>query len=202
MRSPDIFADPTEVTADLAMLEHLTAARKDFLDSLCAQSSVQDEQALSVVRSESTFLLAQFFYLVRARGLSAAEQIAQLADLHNQYIVQLLDDPGKMARLGLTSARLLDAMFTADTLPRLVQNWETRAGAIDQSNLARFLVTLMSAETCRKVLVACESAGFIERVRTSAGATVVCSTGVLEQLFGVYLRVIRNGFSEEAHAAG
>jgi hypothetical protein len=111
--------------------------------------------------------------------------------LHNQYIVQLLDDPIKMARLGLTSARLLDAMFTADTLPRLIQNWETRAGAIDQSNLARFLVTLMSAETCRKVLVACESAGFVERTRTSSGATVICSTGVLEQLFGSYLRAIR-----------
>jgi hypothetical protein len=191
MRSPDAFADPTEVNADLAVLEHLTAARKDFLDSLCAQSSSQDEQALSLLRSESTFLLAQFFYLITARGLFASDQIAQFADLHNQYIVQLLDDPIKMARLGLTSARLLDAMFTADTLPRLIQNWETRAGAIDQSNLARFLVTLMSAETCRKVLVACESAGFVERTRTSSGATVICSTGVLEQLFGSYLRAIR-----------
>jgi hypothetical protein len=191
MGSPYTFADPTEVGADLALLEHLNAARKDFLDTLCARSSTEDEQVLSLLRSESTFLLAQFFYLITARGLFAAEQIAQLADLHNEYIVQLLDDPAKMARLGLTSARLLDAMFTADTLPRLIQNWELRAGAIDQSNLARFLVTLMSTETCRKVLVACESAGFVERTRTNSGATVICSTGVLELIFGDYLRGLR-----------
>lgn len=191
MRSGDTFADPAEVAADLVMLEHLTAARKGFLETVCAQSRSQDEQILSVLRSESAFLFAQFLYLLTARRLSTADQIAQFADLHNQYIVQLLDDPAKMARLGLTSQRLLDAMFTADTMPRLIQNWGERAGAIDQSNLARFLVTLMSTETCRKVLVACDSAGFLERTRTTYGATLVCSTGILEQLFGRYLRALR-----------
>jgi hypothetical protein len=191
MRTGEMFADATEVAADLAMLETLTAARKDFLDSICAQSSSKDEQILGILRSDSTFLFAQFLYLLRARELFTGDQIAQFADLHNEYIVQLLQNPEKMARLGLASQRLLEAMFTADTMPRLIQNWEERRGAIDQSNLARFLVTLMSTETCRKMLVACDSAGFLERTRTNHGATLVRSTGLLEQLFVCYLRVLR-----------
>src|SRR6266852_3395645 len=74
-------------------------------------------------------------------------------------------DETKMDRLGLAGDRLLDAMFTADTLPRLLQNWREQPGAIDQSNLARFLATVMSTETCRKVAVACGTAGFLNRER-------------------------------------
>lgn len=187
----DIFVDATEVEADLALLESLTAARKEFLDRLGAESLSKDEQVLASLRMESTYLLAEFLYQLRARGLETEEQLKLLADLQNDYIVDLMKDPAKMARLGLTRERLLDAMFTADTMPRLIQHWRERPGAIDQSNLARFLVTLMSTETCRKVLVACEAAGFIERQKSSFGTVLVVSKGVLERLFGEYLRSLR-----------
>jgi len=191
MPGDDVFADQAQVDADLALLESLTAARKEFLDRLGSESESKDEQVLASLRMESTFLLAEFMYLLRARGVETEEQIKLLADLQNDYIVDLMKDVAKMARLGLTRDRLLDAMFTADTMPRLIQHWRERPGAIDQSNLARFLVTLMSTETCRKVLVACESAGFIERVKSSFGTTLVLSKGVLERLFGEYLRNLR-----------
>src|SRR3954470_22975563 len=153
----DIFADAAEVEADLALLESLTAARKEFLDRLGAESQSKDDQVLASLRMESAYLLAEFLYQLRARGLETEEQVELLARLQNDYIVDLMKDSAKMARLGLTSDRLLDAMFTADTMPRLIQHWRERPGAIDQSNLARFLVTLMSTETCRKVVVACEA---------------------------------------------
>src|SRR5829696_8422763 len=191
MAGDHVFSDPTEVEADLNLLENLTAARKEFLDQLGAESQSKDEQVLASLRMESTYLLAEFLYLLRARGLETEEQVKLLADLQNDYIVELMKDAGKMARLGLTRERLLDAMFTADTMPRLVQHWRERPGAIDQSNLARFLVTLMSTETCRKVLVACEAAGFIERQKSSFGTILVLSKGVLERLFGEYLRNLR-----------
>jgi hypothetical protein len=191
MAGDHVFADPTEVEADLALLENLTVARKEFLDRLGAESQSKEEQVLASLRMESTYLLAEFLYLLRARGLETEEQVKLLADLQNDYIVELMKDSGKMARLGLTRDRLLDAMFTADTMPRLIQHWRERPGAIDQSNLARFLVTLMSTETCRKVLVACEAAGFIERQKSSFGTVLVLSKGVLERLFGEYLRNLR-----------
>jgi hypothetical protein len=191
MAGDHVFADPTEVEADLALLENLTTARKEFLDRLGAESHSKDEQVLASLRMESTYLLAEFLYLLRARGLETEEQVKLLADLQNDYIVELMKDSGKMARLGLTRDRLLDAMFTADTMPRLIQHWRERPGAIDQSNLARFLVTLMSTETCRKVLVACEAAGFIERQKSSFGTILVLSKGVLERLFGEHLRNLR-----------
>lgn len=111
--------------------------------------------------------------------------------MHNQYIVDVTKDSVKLARLGLTRDRLLDAIFTADTLPRLLHHWAERPGTLDQSNLARFLVTLMSTETCRKVVVACAAAGFLERERSPYGAMLVRSVGTLERLFAGGLRELR-----------
>jgi hypothetical protein len=85
----------------------------------------------------------------------------------------------------------LSAIFTADTFPRLVQNWRERPGAFDQSNLARLLAVAMSAETCRKVVVACADAGLLLRERTSYGTIIIVSTGVLEETLGRCLREAR-----------
>jgi hypothetical protein len=137
-----------------------------------------------VLRLEPTYQFAEFLYLLRARNIDSDADIQRLAELQNQYIVGVMKDKTKMVRLGLNSERLLDAMFTADTMPRLVQNWRERAGAIDQSNLARFLALVMSTETCRKVAVACASAGFLARDKTPYGTILVASNGMLERIFG------------------
>jgi hypothetical protein len=86
---------------------------------------------------------------------------------------------------------MLDAMFTADTLPRLLQHWGDKPGTLDQSNLARFLAGLMSSETCRKVVVACGQAGFLERERSPYGTMFVRSVGMMERLFAQSLRELR-----------
>jgi len=114
-----------------------------------------------------------------------------LAELHNQYIVELTKDPAKVVRMGLNQDRLLEAIFTADTLPRLVHHWAERPGTLDQSNLARFLVALMSVETCRKVIIACSQAGFLVRDRSPYGTILVRSVGTLERLFAHNLRDLR-----------
>ncbi|HEY1245709.1 MAG TPA: hypothetical protein VGF29_12865, partial [Hyphomicrobiaceae bacterium] len=91
----------------------------------------------------------------------------------------------------LKEERLLGAIFTADTLPRLIQNWRERPGAFDQSNLARLLTVVMSAETCRKVVVACADAGLLRRERTSYGTIIIVSTGVLEETLAGCVRAAR-----------
>src|SRR6516165_6391353 len=106
--------------------------------------------------------------------------------LGQQFAIE--NRPKKMARLGLNSERLLDAMFAADTMRRLGQIWHDRPGTLDQSNLARLLVLVMSTETCRKIAVACAKAGFLQREESPYGMMLVRSNGVLEQVFGGCIR--------------
>jgi hypothetical protein len=195
---PDPFSNEAGMEADLILLEQLKSGRKAFVEQLCSASRAQTESVLSVLRMESTYMIAEFFYLIRAHGIETAEQLQRLAELHNHYISELIKDRERASRFGLSSDRLLDAIFTGDTMPRLVQQWADRPGALDQSNLARFVVTLMSAESCRKIVVACEQAGFLQRERTRAGATVVISSGVMEGIFARYVRALRHAISGDA----
>jgi hypothetical protein len=192
MSANDVFADAAELEPDLALLESLRWARKEFLDRICEESRSRDADVLASLRLEATYQVAEFLYLLRARGIESEEQIRMLAELHNAYIVDLTKDGAKAARLGLSRDRLLDAIFTADTLPRLVHHWAERPGTLDQSNLARFLAALMSSETCRKVILACGEAGFLVRDRSPYGTILVRSAGTLERLFGQSLRDLRD----------
>jgi hypothetical protein len=185
-----------EIEADLALLESLRWSKKEFFDRICQESKSQDEKVLSVLRLEPTYQFAEFYYLLRARRIETEDDIQRLADIHNKYIVDLTKDPKKMARLALNSERLLDAMFAADTMRRLAQIWRDRPGTLDQSNLARLLVLVMSTETCRKVAVACAKAGFLQREESPYGMMLVCSNGVLEQVFGGCIRDLRHRIHE------
>ena len=181
-----------EIEADLALLESLRWSKKEFFDRICQESRSQDEKTLSVLRLEPTYQFAEFYYLLRARRIETEDDIQRLADIHNKYIVDLTKDPKKMARLALNSERLLDAMFAADTMRRLGQIWHDRLGTLDQSNLARLLVLVMSTETCRKIAVACANAGFLQREESPYGMMLVRSNGVLEQVFGGCIRDLRH----------
>jgi hypothetical protein len=191
MAANEFFSDSAGLQSDLTLLENLRWARKEFFDRICEQSASQDEDVLGTLRLEATYQVAEFLYLLRARGIESETQMQMLAEFHNQYIVDLTKDAAKVARLGLNRDRLLDAMFTVDTLPRLLHHWVEAPGTIDQSNLARFLAALMSAETCRKVVVACDKAGLVTRTRSPYGAILVRSQGTMERVFGQCLRDLR-----------
>jgi hypothetical protein len=189
--SHDVFADKAQLMADLDMIEIFRWYRMVFAERLAAASRSQDEDVLAILRLEATYQLAEFYYVLKARGIATEEHIRALADAHNAYVADLTRDPAKMSRLGLKEERLLGAIFTADTLPRLIQNWRERPGAFDQSNLARLLTVVMSAETCRKVVVACAEAGLLLRERTGYGTITIVSTGVLEETLGGCVRAAR-----------
>lgn len=176
---------------DLSFLEGYLWFRKTLSERLCEASVSQDDAVLSVVRLEAAAQFIEFLYLLKARGLESADQIEALANAHNAYLVALSRDAHKMERLGITSDRLLNGMFTGDTLPRLTQQWKEQPGAIDQSNIARLLSVTMSTETCRKVVVAFAQASFLSRTKTSYGTVLITSTGVSEQIFGKTLREAR-----------
>src|SRR5262249_18615680 len=127
----------SELAADVTFLEVLRWGRKEFTDRICRESKNGTEEVLGILRLDAAYQFAEFFYLLWAHRIETDADLKQLAELHNKYIVGLTKDPGKMARLGLKLDRLLDAIFTADTMPRLLQNWSERPGSVDQSNLAR-----------------------------------------------------------------
>lgn len=183
--------DEQELALDRGLLESIRGARIAFGDGVCGASRCGDPKHLAQLRSEPTYQMAEFLYSLRVYGIETVADLERFAELHNDYVVSLTRDAAKLRRLGLTHERALASMFTADTRPRLLQNWKDRQGAMDQSNLARFLVAVMSTETCRKVLIDFELAGFLNRERSPYGTVVVWSTGLIEEIFGGMLRDLR-----------
>lgn len=183
--------DAKSLSDDLSFLERLLWFRMSLQERLCKESAASDEAVLQILRQEPTQKLAEFLFLLQARQVETVGQIDRMAELHNEYIVRVTKDVDKMKRLGLTEDRLLQCIFTSDTRPRLIENWQQEQGAIDQSNLARFLGAVMSAETCRKVVVACAKAKYLRRTKTPYGTFLIKSEGALEQIFAQTLREAR-----------
>ena len=196
MIANDIFSDEEAIEADLALQECLLWSRAELFDRLTAASLSQVQVTAETLRLDAMSPFVEFFYLIRARRIETTDQITRLAEIHNEHIDLLCRDASKMKRLGLRKDRLLDAIFTSDTLPRLTETWKLHPGRIDQSNLARFLATVMSTETCRKLVVACADAGFLSRSKSPFGAVLVQSTGIMEQIFGGVLRDLRRRIVE------
>lgn len=187
--------DRSESEKDLAALEAMRRARMNFEERICEASATQDEAILEGLRLESMFEFAEFYFAIRVMDFTAPEDIGLLARAHNQRIVDLEKNRAEMRRRKLTKDRVLKGMFTADILPRLESCWREAPGALDQSNLARFLAPQMSPETTRKLVVACTASGFLTRRDTGFGTVVVISTGVMEDVFGSCMREMRDDIS-------
>ncbi len=188
----DVFADRIALEADLALHEGLLWAKVTLAERLVSASTSRNPDLLDSLRIESMYQFCEFFYLLKARKIESMEMIQMLADFHNQHLVDLSKDKAKLKRLGIRMERLLDAIFTGDTMQRLVETWREYPGRLDQSNLARFLVLVMSTETCRKLVVAASEAGFLERTRSAFGSVLVTTTGIMEQVFGGVMRDLRS----------
>jgi hypothetical protein len=187
--------DRFDAEKEIAALEHMRRARMNFEERICEASTTQDEAILEGLRLESMFEFAEFYFGIRVMGFIEPDDITLLAKAHNQCIVDLEKNPAELRRRRLTKDRILKGMFTADTLPRLESCWREVPGALDQSNLARFLAAQMSSETTRKLVVACTAAGFLNRRESVYGTIVVVSTGVMEDIFGQCLREMREAIS-------
>lgn len=181
-----------EMAADLAFMETLRVMKARFQSAVIAAAKTDDTAVLAGLRQESLYQLAEFLFALRGYGIDDAPKLEQLASLHNDHLLAIRDDTARLRRFGLTVDRLESALFTGDVLRKLVANFTEAVGSIDQSDLARFLVTVMSTETCRKLLLSCERAGFLTRLRSPYGAVVVQSNGILEDIYASTLREARH----------
>ncbi len=186
-----------ELEADLYLLERMRYSRAQLNETICSASLSQASNVIETLRLESSYHLCEFFFLLKANGFYETDDIRMLADMHNRYLADILKDPVRMQRMNVSSDRLLQAIFTGDTMPRLLEVWRNNRGSLDQSNLARFLVTIMSTETCRKLVVAFTTAGFLERSRTAHGTVVIRSNGQIEEIFGASIRQLRLDLKSE-----
>lgn len=186
-----------ELEADLYLLERMRYSRAQLNETICTASLSQVSNVIETLRLESSYHLCEFFFLLKANGFYETDDIRMLADMHNRYLADILKDPVRMQRMNVSSDRLLQAIFTGDTMPRLLEVWRNNRGSLDQSNLARFLVTIMSTETCRKLVVAFTTAGFLERSRTAHGTVVIRSNGQIEEIFGASIRQLRLDLKSE-----
>jgi hypothetical protein len=189
--------DRSCIEKDLAALEHMRRARMNFGERICAASASQEADILAELRFESMFEFAEFYFIIKAMGLNESDDISFMAEAHNQRVADLLKNPTAMRQRKLSKDRLLNAIFTADTRPRLESVWRQAPGALDQSNLIRFLLPQMSSETTRKLVVACSVAGFLTRREEMAfGTVIVASTGVMEDVFGRCMHEMRLAIAE------
>ena len=143
------------------------------------------------------YQLAEFFFLLYGFGIKSEAELNGLLDRHNRYVSQLLDEPDRMQRMGLTKERLLAAMFDGETKPRVLRSWADEPGTLDQSSIGRLLVAVMSDETARKTLVACGAAGFLQRRNSVFRLVLIKSTGVMETVYGACLRTVRKQITKK-----
>jgi hypothetical protein len=184
-------SEPEEIANDIAALQAYRRGRLEFNMRIVEASDEKSEAVLAALRSDATYQLAEFYFLLSGFGIQSVPEFDELIERHNDYGASLLSDSKKMERMGLTKERLLSAIFDGETKPRVLKIWSDDPGALDQSSLARFLVAVMSDETARKTVVACGKAGFLERQNSVFRIMLVKSTGKLEQMYGQCLREIR-----------
>ncbi len=187
----DPFDDEAETMRDIRTCEALHEARAAFHDALVEDSAVQDRHFAVQLRQEPPYQIAEFFFLLRAFQLDSETKVRRYAELHNLHLERLLADRTKMRRLGLSPTRVRKGMFSPESIPKLVENYRSGDGAIDQSDLSRLLIEVMSPETCRKTAVVLADAGYLERHRSPYQSVLVRSTGELERIFARCLRHVR-----------
>jgi hypothetical protein len=186
-----------EFEKDILVLQAFRQGRSNFSTRIVEASLDQSPAVLSLLRTDAMYQLAEFFFLLKGFGIGSEDELCGLLDRHNRYVSQLLNEPDKMQRMGLTKERLLAAIFDGETRPRVLRSWADEPGTLDQSSIGRLLVAVMSEETARKTLVACGSAGFLDRRNSVFRLVLVKSTGVMEAVYGACLRTIRVQISQD-----
>lgn len=181
-----------ELDADIALFEEMFAAKAAFFDDLVENCADGAGVEAGDLRQENVYAIAHFFYLLKVFGVDGPEQLRNFALAHNQNMAELREDEAARIRLGIQRQRLDSAFFnTDDNLERLKLNCGANGVRLSQSDLARFLVEFMSAETCRSTVAVLHKAGYLKRSKSALGAVLIGSTGALEEIFAGYVRAFR-----------
>jgi len=186
--------DWAQARQDVALLLALREARQRVVEQLaeCAENADAFARLVASQR-DVVFLVAEFFYALRAMKISSPETVAAFIESHNRHIDERLQSEFKN-KVGGLADRLKEGRFGAGAI-RMVQLTLAQHGRLElsQSDVARFLVEVMSDETCRKVLTGLCEAGLLRTRREEINrAVMIWSDGVLEAAFGRHLAEMRS----------
>jgi hypothetical protein len=171
------------------VIEHAERHQKELRDAGISAGALETD----VLRSENTFQIAEFYYLIDYFHLSEPERISAYIDRHNTDMRALLNDKVVMRQQGLLPQRVKEAIFSDEQRAKVSENAATGRLRLDQSDIGRLLSPIMSPETCRKTIVALANGGLL--VRRNIGQVLVISTGVLEGYYRNHLRHIAMAIS-------
>ena len=185
--------DWAQAGRDIALLVALREARQRVLDRLAGLATDRAAfERLAAAQRDLVFLVAEFFYALRALGIASPEGVAAFIAQHNAQIEKRLEGELK-ARVGGFADRLKEGRFGPGAV-RMIQVNLAQQGRLElsRSDIARFLVEVMSDETCRKVLTGLTQAGLLKSRREELNRSImVWSEGALEEAFGQHLAEIR-----------
>ncbi len=192
-------ADPCVAGREFRCLDAMRTSRSEFFDNvvtharghlaaLAASGKSCKDISVTLLRSENTLQIAEFYFLAEEFRLDKAERIGAFIDLHNKDMKKLLDEPETLSLQGLVRQRIEDAVFSPEQRAKVVENTVKGRLRLDQSDIGRFLSPLISPETCRKTLVALADGGLLER--RNIGQVIVVSNGVIEDYYRRHLRSV------------
>ena len=188
--------------ADLALFEEMFSAKAQFFDEVVENCHEGFTADIGELRQETIYVIAHFFYLLKIFKIASPEKLKSFALAHNQNIQDLLENKEERERLGIQPQRLEGAQFrTDDNLNRLEMNCGPKGIRLSQSDLARFLVEYMSAETCRNGITVLCKAGYLNRSKSAFGAFLITPSGVIEEIFAGYIRSFRQALDNRSGSA-
>jgi hypothetical protein len=126
------------------------------------------EQDIDLLRSDNTYQVAEFYYMIHECQLADRQKIRDLLIRHNNDMEALANNRAKCRLMGLSPQRLKEARFSPQQINRVVQNIVDGRLRFEQSDVGRLLSQVIAPETCRKVLVALGRAGLLERLDIGA----------------------------------
>lgn len=186
---------------ELTCLVALREARASFFHDVIAHarshaekhgtSITQDD--VDLLRSENAYQVAEFYFLIEELNLSNRTKTKSFLRRHNADMQALLEDRPKREMMGLLRQRVEEAIFSEIQIEKVSENIIDGKLRLDQSDLGRLLSTIMSPETCRKVVVSMAKGGLINRI--NIGQVLVISNGNIERCFRAHLTRMSNGIN-------
>lgn len=190
---------------ELQLLAAVREARAIFFRNIVS-AGIQHQEARSkelaaedigLLRSDNTIQIAEFYYLVEEYRLADAKKIRMFLERHNRDMRALLEDKEALRRQSLSPQRIQEAIFHELQIDKVADNIVKNQIHLDQSDLARLLAPVISAETCRKTVVALGNTGLLTRRRLGQ-VLIIVSNGSLEKYYREHLTYVLRQLQGEA----
>lgn len=196
----------TTESAELACLVGIRSGRAQLYNALTetaeanAPESCRDPDGslsrayLGLIRNDGAALVAEFFFLIDELGLTDPARFRAFVERHNTAMEAYLDDPGSMRSLGLTPQRVKAARFSPEQIGFIELVSPSDALYLDQSSIGRLLAEAIAPESTRKIVIALAEGGLLQR--HTLRHVLISSNGVLERLYGQYLKTVIGALKE------